>query len=99
MVMIRIRDHVARASSYEDGDVIYRLMAKELEAGAMVEVSFEGISSVPSAFVNASFVRLLESMPVAEVRSRLQISGSTRSINELLRSRLSFAATAAAHRS
>lgn len=90
MVMIRIRDHVARASSYEDGDVIFRLLSDRLSAGESVDVSFEGITSVPSAFVNAAFVRVLESMRFDDFRSRVRFCESTRSINEILRSRLEF---------
>lgn len=92
MVVIRIRDHVARASSYEDGDVIFRLVSDNLHAGADVAVSFEGISSVPSAFVNAAFVRLLETMKFEDFRAKVRFKDSTRSINDLLRSRLEFVA-------
>lgn len=92
MVVIRIRDHVARASSYEDGEVIYRLVAEGLANPGGVDVSFDGISSVPSAFVNSAFVRLLETVPFSEIRSRLRFRDSTRSINDLLRRRLEFSA-------
>ena len=92
MVMIKIRDHVAGASTYEDGDVIFRLLAENLEAGREVEVSFEGISAVPSAFVNAAFVRLLDIVSFERLRSSVKFRQSTRAINELLRHRLTFVA-------
>ena len=94
MGMIRIRDHVARASTYDDGDVIFRLMLDQLMAGENVNVSFDGITSVPSAFLNASFVRLLERVSFDEMRQKVSIKDSTKSINDLLRRRLEFAAHA-----
>ena len=92
MVLIRIRDHVAGASSYEDGDIIYNIIKNSLEAQEAVEISFDGIASVPSAFVNAAFVRLLESISFEELKEKIKFINSTRSINELLRSRLEFVA-------
>jgi hypothetical protein len=89
-MVVRILDHVDTASTYEDGDKIYRLIAPELDAGNEVAVSFDGIHAVPSAFVNGAFVRLLETLPFSTVRSKLKILDSTRQINELVRSRFEF---------
>ena len=87
---IRIRDLVDSPSSYDDGDVVYRRLIEEIDAGNEVSVSFEGIESVPSAFINAAFVRLLETHSFEEVRRLLKIRNSTRHINDLVRSRFLF---------
>jgi hypothetical protein len=90
MVMIRIVDYAKPASTYEDGQKIYDLVLPEVKAGHEVTVSFDGIQAVPSAFVNAAFVQLLEHVPFECVRQSLKIVDSTRSINELVRSRFAF---------
>jgi len=93
-MVIRILDHVQTASTYEDGDVIYRLINGPISQGEPVTVSFDGVLAVPSAFVNAAFVRLVESNPIDRVRRCLRIADSTRAINELIRGRFSFVAQA-----
>lgn len=91
-MVIKILEHVSSTSSYEDGEVIYDHIHRELLAGKSVEVSFSGIPSVPSAFINSAFIRLLEDIPFAHIKSKLVIRDSTRYINDLLRSRFEFAA-------
>ena len=95
-MVIRIIDHVASFSTYDDGDVIFNLIAPSILKGEDVTVSFEGISAVPSAFVNASLVRLAELVPVSSVRSHLRIEHSTRQINDLIKRRFEFLSQAAA---
>jgi hypothetical protein len=90
-VVIRIVDHVKTQSTYEDGAVIYRLIADELRANRPVTLSFAGIKSIPSAFVNAALVKLLEEFQFSFIRSRLNIVDSTRQINRLIKDRFDFA--------
>jgi len=91
-MVIRILDHVKTASTYEDGEVIFQLIRGPISEGEAVTVSFDGVLAVPSAFINAAFVRLVESTPVDRVRQCLRIKDSTRAINELIRGRFSFVA-------
>lgn len=90
MELIRIRDHVQQASTYEDGQVIFELIAPHVRAGAKVALSFEGFLAVPSAFVNAALVQLLEIAPADQVRQTLAIKDSTKAINELIKRRFEF---------
>ena len=90
MVNIRILDHVERASDYNDGQVIFDLIKYDVIEGRPVSVSFDGISAVPSAFVNAAFIQLLEVAPVEQIRETLKIVDSTRFINDLIRRRFEF---------
>lgn len=90
-MVIRILDHVPTASTYEDGEVIYRLLRERLDKGEAATISFEGIPSVSSAFVNSAFIRLLETLPFDRIRSNLRIVNSTKYINDLIRSRFEFA--------
>ncbi|MNY30357.1 hypothetical protein D3C86_1644630 [compost metagenome] len=61
-------------------------------AGEKVVVDFSGITSVPSAFVNSAFIRLLEHVTFRQVRDTLSFVQSTRQINQLIRSRFDFVA-------
>lgn len=91
-MVVRVIEHVASASSYDDGEVIFRLLLDPVRMGQKVEVDFSGITSVPSAFVNSAFVRLLEHVSFEQVRATLTFVQSTRQINELIRSRFEFVA-------
>lgn len=90
MVKIRITDHVTHASSYDDGQVIYDLIAPNVRAGETVEVSFQGIHAVPSAFINAAFLQLVEIAPLPRVKAALRVTDSTKFINDLIRRRFAF---------
>lgn len=90
MVAIRIKDHVQQASSYDDGQVIYDLISSSIFRGEEVLVSFDGISAVPSAFVNAAFLQLVEHVSLDHVKQCLRIADSTKFINDLIRRRFDF---------
>src|SRR4051812_32189595 len=90
-MVIRILDHVQTYSTYADGEVIFRLISHALRTGDPVTVSFAGIKSIPSAFVNAAFIKLVEEFSFDDIRSRLKIVDSTRQINRLIKDRFHFA--------
>lgn len=90
MVAIKIIDHVAQASSYEDGQKIFNLIIEEIKSDRPVEISFQGIHAVPSAFINAALVQLIEFVPKEQIFRNLKISNSTKFINELIKRRFSF---------
>lgn len=87
MGIIRILDHVDSCSSYDDGNVIFELIAPKVQDGEDVTLSFDGVSAVPSSFVNAAIVRLAELVPLAEIRRHLGFIHTTRQINEMVRMR------------
>lgn len=92
MAAIRITDHVAQASSYDDGQVIYNLIVDDVRAGRPVELSFQGLHAVPSAFINAALIQLVESVPLSQIVRSLQITNSTKFINDMIRRRFAFVA-------
>lgn len=89
---LRLLDHVSTCSTYSDGEVIFDLIAPRIEHGEDVTISFDGVKAVPSAFINAAIVRLLESISLEEVHAHLRIADSTRQINDLIKSRFDFLA-------
>lgn len=93
MVTIRITEYVKQASTYDDGQIIYDLISPQIISDNPIEVSFLGIQAVPSAFVNAAFLQLLEVVPMQIIQRNLKISDSTKFINELIKRRFEFVAS------
>ena len=91
-MVIRIINHLRTWSSYSDGEVIFKLIDSAFAQGKSAQVSFFGIRSVPSAFINSALIRLLERYEFAFIRKNLQILDSTRQINSLIKDRFEFAA-------
>jgi hypothetical protein len=92
-MVIKILDHVTSTSAYKDGDVIFRLISKALQSGQDVTVSFSGIKSLPSAFINAAFVKLLEEFDFPYIQQKVEFIDSTRQINRLIQDRFYFSAS------
>lgn len=90
MELIRIKDHVSHASTYEEGDVIFALLQAAFHRNTAVQLSFDGINAVPSAFINAALVRLVEEHDMSVVKRLLRISDSNRGINEMIKQRFEF---------
>lgn len=88
---IRLLDHVGRCSSYDDGAIINRLIVGYLKKGETVVVSFDGVLSPPSAFINAALITLLDDFPFDYIQKHLEFVDSTRQVNELIRQRFEFA--------
>ncbi|MBY0055005.1 STAS-like domain-containing protein [Brevibacillus agri] len=91
-MVINILDHVERCYSNADGDIIFALIKPKLAAGQKVTISFSGVDSVPSSFVNSAFIALLDDFTFEHVRSHLKFINTTKQINEMIKSRFSFEA-------
>jgi STAS-like domain of unknown function (DUF4325) len=89
-MVVRILDHVENCSTYADGDVIFNIIAPIIKRGDDVVLSFEGVEAVPSSFINASIVRLIEVVSLKEIKAHLQVVKSTRQINALIKGRIDF---------
>lgn len=84
MELVRIKDHVQYAYTYDEGQVIFELIAPALERGEEVNISFEGFPAVPSSFVNAALLQLADRISIADIKARVHILHSTRFINEMI---------------
>jgi hypothetical protein len=91
-MVITVRDVVTACDTEQQGDTLRSVIISALASPGVVDLSFSGITSVTSSFVNAAFVELLAAMPFSTVKARIRISDSTRQINDLIRSRLAFEA-------
>lgn len=90
MVVVRICDIVKAASTYEDGAQVFNVLESHLKQDETVELSFEGIPAVSSAFVNSALIPLLDNFPFSVIRSRLLFTHTTRFINDVIRRRFEF---------
>lgn len=92
MGVISVLSHVKTCYNSADGEVIRRLLEAELRNNAPVTVSFKGVNSVPSSFVNSALVSLLRDFSFDQIRNLVRFSDTNSQINEMIRSRLTFEA-------
>ncbi|MEK8128646.1 STAS-like domain-containing protein [Paenibacillus filicis] len=88
--MIRVLDHVDRCYSNSDGDDVRSLIFEQFETGTKTTISFDGVDSVSSSFINSAFIDLLDQYSFDYIRQNLSFIDSTKSINELIKKRFSF---------
>jgi hypothetical protein len=76
--------------SHYDGYKLFIAITRELRKCERLTISFEGIDSISSSFVNASFIPLLDLMPFEEIKNRIAFIKTTPQINELIKSRFNY---------
>lgn len=94
MVVIRIFDVAGGADTAVQGDLLYAQLVAGLQSSSEILISFDGVTTATSSFVNASFVKLLEEWPLDELKRRMRVIDSTRQINDMIKARLERASMA-----
>ncbi|MFU2208167.1 STAS-like domain-containing protein [Solidesulfovibrio sp. C21] len=89
-MVVRVLDYVVRCSTEEDGDAIFKVISPLITRRSKVTVSFEGVTSTTSSFVNAAFIELLGLMSFEELKTYLWFTNSTQKINALIKKRFQF---------
>jgi hypothetical protein len=87
-MVIVIKHVVQSADTGDQGEVVFSQLRQAMMSERAVVVSFEGIRTATSSFVNTAFVQLLSSFTLAEIKERLRVINSTRQINDMIRTRL-----------
>ncbi len=87
-MVIRIADLVTSCDTTQQGEVVLATLRKSFTINGPVTVSFAGIGTATSSFVNAALVDLMDSVPFSDIKARLKIVDSSRQINEMIRHRL-----------
>lgn len=87
MVTIRVLDVVPRTFNNDDGREVHDAIREALAREEVVTLSFDGVDSVPSSFVNSALITLLHDLSFDEVRRRLRFVQTNSQINEMIRSR------------
>ncbi len=86
-MVIRIYDHVKQAYTSEDGEKIGVIVSQIFKSGAPVVLSFEGIDTVTSSFINTSLIPLISNHSFDIVKKNLKIIKSTPHINAMIKKR------------
>ena len=84
-MVIAVLDHVAHCNTSADGDALYVALRRALALNAHVTVSFAGVHDVPSSFINASIVRLVEDHGIDAVKARLSIQDVGGQVGDMIR--------------
>ena len=93
-MVIRILDFVQGADTSDQGALVLAQLQAALAGGTEVTISFDGVNTATSSFVNAGIVPLLQHFPLNELKTRLRIVESTRQINDMIKMRMEREASA-----
>lgn len=86
-MVVTALDHVPHCYTSKDGEIIRRIIHGGLAKNQEVILSFSGVNDVPSSFVNAALVSLLEDFSFDYIRNHLTIVNSNTQINDMIRRR------------
>jgi len=87
MVTITIKHLTPRCLNNNDGHIVFDEILRHLKKMEPIEVSFEGVYSTTSSFVNSAFIELLEHCDFERIKSLVRITHSNSFINELIKQR------------
>jgi len=96
MGMIRVQEICGAGDTGPQGEQLYNAILSELAQHDQIAISFAGIDTATSSFVNASLFRLLSNISLDEIKRRVKIIDSSRQINDMIKRRLTREATVAA---
>lgn len=83
-------EHVDNCYTWEAGEVIGKVIRVGFERGEHVTISFRGVRDVPSSFVNAAFISLLDAYPYEFITANLSIIDVTKQISTMITRRFDF---------
>ncbi|OMF37419.1 hypothetical protein BK133_05020 [Paenibacillus sp. FSL H8-0548] len=83
-MVVVVQDIVQGCHTNQDGDVVYNEIYQTIIDGQTVTVSFKGVSSVTSSFLNSAFIPLLDRSDLDHVKRNLKFVDSNKSINEMI---------------
>jgi len=87
-MVIRIADILPGANTADQGSRLFEILHHALRDSGTVTISFDGIQTATSSFVNVAFVALLDDFSYEDLRSRIRVTNSTRQINDMIKTRL-----------
>ncbi|WP_414675436.1 STAS-like domain-containing protein [Methylocaldum sp.] len=89
-MVIKVLDIVSQCYTNEDGQKVYDKIWPVLMRGENVVLSFEGVDTTPSSFINSALIQLLGVMDFDQIKQRLKIIKTTKQINNMIRQRFEF---------
>ena len=91
-MVIEVRDIAFAANTAEQGTMVFQAILMGLDHSDEVTISFAGVKTASSSFVNVAFVGLLTHYSLDEIKRRVRVVQSTRQINDLIKALLERAA-------
>lgn len=88
-MVIYVKQITVAADTASQGELLFKKLIASLSSSENVALSFKGIETATSSFVNAGFVQLLSLMPFEDIKRRVKVVDSTRQINDMIKRRLS----------
>ncbi|MDM8524168.1 STAS-like domain-containing protein, partial [Desulfococcaceae bacterium HSG8] len=70
-MVIKLTDHVTHCHTNNEGNKIFNIIKPLIDKGNRVEISFNGIDSITSSFVNSAFIELLQYFKFGYIKSKL----------------------------
>ncbi|MDR3528626.1 MAG: STAS-like domain-containing protein [Rhizomicrobium sp.] len=89
-MVIHPLNHVKDCNTWDSGAAIACLIRKGFADTDLVVVSFSGITDVPSSFVNAAFISLLDSYSFDYIKTHLKVTDASRQIIGMIKRRFEF---------
>jgi len=87
-MVIQVRQFVDAANTADKGSLVLSAILNALRSDDKVTVSFHGVTTATSSFVNVAFVGLLDYLSLSEIKRRIRVVDSTRQINDMIKTRL-----------
>jgi hypothetical protein len=84
-MVIKVRTVSEYANTTEQGLQMQAALRVAFRRPGAVVLSFEGVSTATSSFVNAAIVPLLDTYALDDIKARLRVRDSTRQINAMIR--------------
>lgn len=86
-MVITVKGIVKGADTADQGHLVLERLRHALKTGDVV-VSFDGIQTATSSFVNTAFIPLLQDFSIRDIKRKMRVVKSTRQINEMIKTRL-----------
>jgi len=88
-MVVRALDHVRQCYSSTDGAIIADVLRDSFARDRVVTLSFDGVSDVPSSFINACLVPFVDEFSLDGLKRRLTVTDATKQIADMVRRCLS----------
>lgn len=90
MGFILVKNLTEHCYSNLDGEIIKQKILDGLRQGDQITLSFHGIDSVSSSFVNSALIDLLELYDFDHIKKSILFKDTNRSINDVIKKRFMF---------
>src|SRR5687767_6450054 len=87
-MVVSVREIAGGADTAQQGERVRTALLRELSKGELVVLSFAGVQTVTSSFINTGFTPVIADLSVNGFKSRIRITEATRQIAESIKLRL-----------